>query len=535
MNDSDYQLLLRYDQDHCEEAYAEIVRRYVDLIYSAALRQVRSPSLAEDVAQAVFVDLARNAGRLPPDTVLSAWLYQVARRSAIDVVRSETRRQAREKIAVAMNVGDEAPDLWEEIRPLLDEGMAALSEGDRTAVLLRYFEGKNLREVGKRLGLSEGAAQKRVARAVERLRGYFGEKKIAIGSESLVELVSTRAVVAAPIGLGLTLSSAAAITMSAGTIGAIETIAMTTIQKTIIASTITVVLGAGLYHRQQAKNLAAELAAYRMEMGESLSDLQRAHDEAREALGVSQNENERLRGELVDLPKLRGELAQLRKDSEEFSRREEVASPGESTARDLVDRVSALKDQFEISPESWIPELALVTEEDWIVAATGNMDSEIGLRRAMSRIRGIAENRFGELAGSALKDYWESHDKQFPDDVEELTEFFDDPVDKAILDRWTIADSESVRSVQLGTDFILTQKEAIDEVFDARLVIGPQGRGSTNFRSDRTSEIFWELSRAYQADHGGMRPSDPLDLEPYVRTSAEQKAIDDWRLARSPE
>ena len=346
MTESDYQLLRRYGQEHSEEAYAEIVRRYVDLIYSAALRQVRSPSLAEEVAQAVFIDLARNANRLPPNTVLSAWLYQVARRSAIDVVRSETRRQAREKIAAAMNVGSEPSHPWDEISPLLDEGMASLSEEDRTAVLLRYFEGRNLREVGRSLGLSEGAAQKRVARAVERLRRYFGDKRIAVGSDSLIELVSTRAVVAAPAGLGLALSSATAISMTAGTIGAIETIAMTTIQKTIIASTITVVLGAGLYQRQQAKDLAAELAAFRLGTSESLAAMERAYEEVSEDFRASQKEIERLRGELRGLPKLRGELAQLRQDSEELSRIEDTASRSELVARDLVERVSALKDQF---------------------------------------------------------------------------------------------------------------------------------------------------------------------------------------------
>ena len=241
------------------------------------------------------------------------------------------------------------------------------------------------------------------------------------------------------------------------------------------------------------------------------------------------------RQELRDLPKLRGELVRLRQDSEELSRVEDTASRSELVARDLVERVSALKDQFEISPEFWIPELGLVTEEDWIVAATGNMDSEIGLRRAMSRIRGIAENRFGEMAGSALKGYWEAHNQQFPNDIQELTEFFDDPLDKTILDRWTIADSKTVESVQLGTDFILTQKEPVDGVFDTRLVIGPQGRGITSFHSDRTSEVLAALSRAYQADHGGLAPSDPLDLEPYIRNPAEQKAFDDWRLSHSPE
>ena len=90
---SDLELLQNYADRNSEEAFAELIRRHLDLVYSAALRQVRSPQLAEEVAQSAFTDLARNAGKLKPDTILTAWLYQVARRTAIDVVRHESRRQ----------------------------------------------------------------------------------------------------------------------------------------------------------------------------------------------------------------------------------------------------------------------------------------------------------------------------------------------------------------------------------------------------------------------------------------------------------
>ena len=124
MSDTDLQLLARYTRQHAEDAFAEIVRRHLDLVYSAALRQVRSPQLAEEVAQSVFTDLARTAHRLAPwdknerdgpetkknyptgrapDTILTAWLYEVARRTAIDVVRREARRQLREQVASEMN------------------------------------------------------------------------------------------------------------------------------------------------------------------------------------------------------------------------------------------------------------------------------------------------------------------------------------------------------------------------------------------------------------------------------------------------
>src|SRR6266700_1459540 len=99
MNVTDLQLLERYASQHAEEAFAEIVRRHLGLVFSAAVRQVRSPQLAEEVAQSVFIDLTRQAHRLAPNTILAAWLYQVTRRTAIDVIRREARRQSREQTA----------------------------------------------------------------------------------------------------------------------------------------------------------------------------------------------------------------------------------------------------------------------------------------------------------------------------------------------------------------------------------------------------------------------------------------------------
>jgi len=217
-----------------------VVRRHLDLVYCAALRQVRSRQLAEEVAQAVFTDLARKARRLAPDTMLTAWLYQVTRRTAIDVVRRETRRQLRQQIASEMNaMNATVPSDWTHIEPLLDEAMSALGEIDRAAILLRYFENKSLRDVGSQLGTSEDAAQKRVSRAVERLREFFAKRGVTVGTSGLVAVVATNAVQAAPVGLTFTISAAAAAfvetTLAATTTAAAtKAIAMTILQKTLI-------------------------------------------------------------------------------------------------------------------------------------------------------------------------------------------------------------------------------------------------------------------------------------------------------------
>jgi RNA polymerase sigma factor (sigma-70 family) len=211
MDDTDTKLLARYASHHAEDAFAELVRRHLGLVYSAAVRQVRAPQLAEEVAQSAFIKLARHAGQLAPATVLPAWLYQVTRREAIDVVRREASRQLREQIATEMNAMNATDADWTHIEPLLDEAMHALDDTDRTAVLLRYFENKSLREVGATLGTSENAAQKRLGRAVERLREFFAKRGVTLGASGLVVVISANAVQAAPVGLALTISTAAAL------------------------------------------------------------------------------------------------------------------------------------------------------------------------------------------------------------------------------------------------------------------------------------------------------------------------------------
>jgi RNA polymerase sigma factor (sigma-70 family) len=256
---SDLDLLGQYAHNRAQDAFTEIVRRHVDLVYSAALRQVRSPQLADEVAQSVFTDLARNAVPLcgmKPDTVLTAWLYQVTHRTAVDVVRKESRRQRREQIASEMNAMNAAEADWTHIEPLLDEAMHALDATDRAAVLLRYFENKSLREVGQTLGTSDDTAQKRVSRAVERLREFFSRHGVTVGASGLAVVLSANAVQAAPVGLAGTIATAGATlagtTLSAtATTTAVKIIVMTTLQKSIIAAFIAAAVGTGLYEARQ--------------------------------------------------------------------------------------------------------------------------------------------------------------------------------------------------------------------------------------------------------------------------------------------
>jgi RNA polymerase sigma factor (sigma-70 family) len=318
MSDTDLELLARYASRRAEDAFAELVRRHLSLVHSAALRQVRSPQLAEEIAQSVFVDLARNAGKLRPGTILTAWLYQVTRRTAIDVVRREVSRQLREQIATEMNAMNATAADWTHIEPLLDDAMHALDETDRAAVLLRYFENKSLREVGQALGASENAAQKRLTRAVERLREFFAKRGVTVGARGLAVVISANAVQATPVGLAVTISAAAVLgetTLTTATTATVtKAIAMNATQKILIATSLAAAIGTGIYEARQASDLRNQVSALQQQAaltGQLTSD----RDGAMRQLAALRAENESLKENSAELLKLRGEVAGLRRDA----------------------------------------------------------------------------------------------------------------------------------------------------------------------------------------------------------------------------
>ena len=199
----DIGLLRDYGWRHSEDAFAAIVRRYVNLVYSVAFRSVANSDAAEEITQAVFIILARKARSLSRRTVLSGWLYHAARLTAGRFLRTEIRRQNREREAYMQSLANESEPqtTWPQIAPLLDAAMDRLGKKDREALVLRYFENKNLREVGVGLGASEAAAKMRVNRALEKLREVFTERGVTFSGGAIGAAVSANSVHAAPAGL----------------------------------------------------------------------------------------------------------------------------------------------------------------------------------------------------------------------------------------------------------------------------------------------------------------------------------------------
>lgn len=217
MNNS---LLQRYVTDRSEAAFTELVRQHIDLVYSAALRQVNGDAAAaHDVTQAVFTELARKAPRLVRHPSLTGWLYTSTRFVCAKTRRTEQRRAAREQEAYAMNQlyqASEPDPSWAELRPVLDEAMHELSADDREAVLLRFFEGRPIAEIGAKLGLTEDTARKRVARALDKLRERLARRGITSTVAALSAALAERTVVAAPTGMAVEISRAAAMESTAG-------------------------------------------------------------------------------------------------------------------------------------------------------------------------------------------------------------------------------------------------------------------------------------------------------------------------------
>jgi RNA polymerase sigma factor (sigma-70 family) len=210
----DYELLAEFVSGESEDAFARLVERYVNFVYSAALRQTGNPSAAEEVTQVVFIILARKAAYLGPKTILSGWLYQTTRLTAGNYRRTEFRRTRREQEAhmqSALNdIHSSTEEVWMQMAPLLDDALGRLGERDRDAIVLRFFENKSLHEVGAALGTSEDAAKMRVNRGLEKLRKIFSKRGVAVTGALIGSAIAANAVQAAPIGLTAPIAAAAA-------------------------------------------------------------------------------------------------------------------------------------------------------------------------------------------------------------------------------------------------------------------------------------------------------------------------------------
>ena len=311
---SDDALLREYVAHGSQTAFAQLVDRHVHLVYSTARRLVGDAHLAEDITQQVFALLARKASRLDSQTILSGWLYRTTRNLGAETVRRERRRQQRERVAAEL-MNDTTGNPWPLIEPLLEDAMATLRPADHDAVVLRYFERKDLRAVGAALGLSEDAAQKRLSRAVEKLRRFFARRGRTLSASAIIGGISVGAVQAAPASLApAVLAASVAALGAAGTAyGFAQTLALMKTKLALAAVALAAVAApVGLQqHRvnrlksenRDLQSQAVKLAALREENARLAG------------LKLEAEELDRLRAEHHELLRLRGEVTRLRQES----------------------------------------------------------------------------------------------------------------------------------------------------------------------------------------------------------------------------
>ncbi len=531
---TDQQLLQDYAGSHSEPAFAELVRRHIDFVFSAALRMVYDSHQAEDVTQSVFVALAQNAPQLAHHPVLSGWLHRTTQNLAANAVRTNVRRQTREQEAVAMNelLSAEPDANWENIAPHLDAALGELSEPDRDAVLLRYFERKSAHEMAQTLGISDEAAQKRVNRAVERLREFFAKRGVTVGASGLIVVISANAVQAAPVGLAVTISTAAALAgatfAAAATTTAIKTIAMTTLQKTIVTATVAILAGAGIYEARQASQQREQnqmLQQQQAGLAEQTKQLQSERDHAIRQLDSLRDDIDRLNSNNTELLKLRAEVTRLRAANYGSSKTQDDSN--EAVLKSWLARAVKLKQIVEQNADKTIPDLQLLSENDWLGAARdAKLDTDKDVRQTMANLRHSAENIFAVSVSAALAKYMDANNRQFPTDLSQLQTYFDTPMDEAILRRWQIVPQSDLPNQRFG-DWLITQKSSVDEELDQKWAIGPNGYGTTHYPSAETASAIATLDplvKAYTAANNGKAPTDPSQILPLLTTPEQQAA-----------
>jgi len=526
MNDPDLELLSQYARQNSEDAFAELVRRHLNLVYSAALRQVRLPQLAEEVAQAAFTKLARHALTFPPDTILSAWLYRVTRNEAIDCLRREARRQLREHAAFEMHAMN-ASDDWARIEPLLDEAMLALDESDRTAVLLRYFEGKSFREVGQAIGASDDTAQKRVSRAIDRLRAYFAGRGVPVATSGLAALIQASAVQGAPAGLGAAIASGALLGSGAAAAAgaALPILVMTTTQKLAVATALVLAAGAGWYHTHQISRLNEEnsrLQAQVAPLAEQMSELERSLRDAAGRITALSNENARLTRNSADLLKLRAAHTQLQQEAGAAS------DPFVQQALDWKQKATTLRQLFAERPDQRIPELALLSDDQWLnVAKEASFDTDQGVRKALSQARFTAKNAFAPALSAALAAYVNANYGMLPTDLNQLQPHFKQPIERALLEQYQLQFTGKFEDIPSGA-WAVASRELIDDEHDSHWNIGPNGYGNQSSKAKRLEDDLEELAPAldaYAAARNGHAPANIEELRPYVTTPVQEAIL----------
>jgi myosin heavy subunit len=283
---------------------------------------------------------------------------------------------------------------------------------------------------------------------------------------------------------GTTLVTTAAVT-------AAKTIAMTTLQKTIIGATLAVAVGTGIYEARQASASRAELQALQQHQGplaEQIDQLSRDRDSAASKLAGLQsdlarllNDNERLRRDAAEVAKLRGEVTRLRAVEQQTGQAKAAApvsdDPFTQSVLAMTQRAGELNAHLQRMPEKKIPELQLLTENDWLsVAKDVSLQSEPEVRQSLSKLRNTAKHKFATYAMNAVDKFMAANNGQMPTDVSLLKPYFEVPVDDAMLERYQVLQPADGSSLQ--DNWVLGERTRVDPDYDQYLYKRKYGRST---------------------------------------------------------
>ncbi|HEU0039199.1 MAG TPA: hypothetical protein VFR76_07990, partial [Verrucomicrobiae bacterium] len=328
---------------------------------------------------------------------------------------------------------------------------------------------------------------------VERLREFFAKRGVTVGASGLVVVLSANAVQAAPVGLAVTISTAAALagtTISTiATATATKAMAMTATQKLLVATIIvtSVITPVLVQHRAQTKLAEQDNALGRQ--ADRLAELQLENKRLTNLIAESNSSRSVPSGQFNELLRLRGQVGRLSREAQELTR---LMASGSTTGSNVLatlekvwsERANQLKQWLEANPAGKIPELQFLGDQDWIESIYPlTLSSDDEYRCAMSIIRANAESRVLDILSGALRKYGAANNGQFPHELPQLSAYFRSPIENSILERYEIVRADSlVSKLQQGDEWVITQKAPVDETWDLRFTIGMTSGGMADSR-----------------------------------------------------
>jgi RNA polymerase sigma factor (sigma-70 family) len=321
MDAPDIDLLRRYAEDGDEGCFEELVRRHLGLVYSTALRHLGGdPHLAQDVAQIVFTHLAQSAKSLLGHRALAGWLFRDAFFVASKLVRADRRRSDREKQAL-MAISDSMLDQTgtKDLLPILDEIISNLRPKERDALVLRFFQGLDFQSTAERLGISQHAAEKRVERAVQRLRALLAAKGVTASSAAIGSALLAGGLASTPPILAAAISLSSLASVAVGQSSAWLTLASITIMtKLKIAAAVLLIASASVPLIVQ-HNSIAKLRSENLQFQEAQRQLnERLTNSLPPQASIDPGDLERFKAEHQELMRLRGEVGVRKRQIEDL-------------------------------------------------------------------------------------------------------------------------------------------------------------------------------------------------------------------------